>query len=112
MMIATVLLVGAWCSAFLGAALIALTSRTHRIAVRYNPSRSPGRRGNATFGGLLLLLTIALAVLRDGVGIGLLLGPLLIAGGIATVIALLAVRPSALHFIGALVLTKQHDRRG
>jgi hypothetical protein len=103
-MTATILLAGALMTAILGAGFIALSNRANWMAAAGSPLPSHLKRRNAALGGALLLSSSALAILRDGFGLGLLLGPLLIATGIATIIAILAVRPRILLVLCELTL--------
>nr|WP_269845973.1 DUF3325 family protein [Sphingomonas sp. BT553] len=89
--------------AIVGAAMIALVRRAHWTAVTGSPMPNGSRRRKVTVGAGLLLVTVVFAVLRDGWGMGLLLGPLLIATGIAIVIVTLALRPRALLPVATIV---------
>lgn len=101
-MIASILLVAALLAAIVGAAMIALVRHAHWTAVTGLPMPTGGRRRKVTVGAGLLLLTVVFAVLRDEWGMGLLLGPLLIATGIAIVTVTLALRPRMLQPVAAI----------
>lgn len=101
-MIAAVLLAAALLLAIIGAAMIALVRRSHWTAVTGLPMPTDDERKKVTVGAGLLLFTVVLAVLRDGWGMGLLLGPLLIAIGIAIVIVTLALRSRVLRSVAAI----------
>lgn len=80
------LLLGALLAALLGCALLALSQRRHWRAVTRSQSE-PGRRPQR-LGSLLLMASIVLTILRDGVSFAALFSPLLI-GFAALVIAIL-----------------------
>lgn len=98
-----ILLAAAWMAAFVGIATIAMTNRACSRAVAGREPSPVVRRRGTTAGTALLLLCLALAILRDGPGLGLLLGPLLMTAATAGVIVTLTVRPRYLHLFARML---------
>ncbi len=97
------MLLAAWLFAFLGVATIAMSNHaSSRIATGLAAPATRQRRA-AIWGSAALLLSLALTIARDGLGFGLLLGPLLIASATATVIVVLTIWPRHLRPIAKLL---------
>jgi hypothetical protein len=77
--------------------MVALGDAKHRTAAGGGGSTPAARTRSRRVGAALLLLCATLAVLRDGIDMGLLLAPLLIATGLAAVIGTIAACPTRLR---------------
>lgn len=92
------LMLAALGSAYAGMATLALALPAHWGAATHRPQRSAATARVLRWrGAALIFVSLTCAVVRDGWGFGLLLGPLLIAVAGALVIGTLTLRPRLLR---------------
>lgn len=97
------LLLASFALSWLGLALLASSQAQHRSAMAMTRAPSPRRRMiQRGAGGLLLLLALASAYLRDGPSFGAVLWLLLLSLAAATVAFVLAWRPRWLSAIARM----------
>ena len=97
------LLVGMMTAAYLGFALLALTqARPWQRVSRVPPPTSIRRLALRTLGGLALLLSLVLCLVRDGPSFGALLWATAISLAATAVVFTLTWRPALLHPLAAM----------
>lgn len=97
------MLLTSWLLAFLGVATIAMSNQASSRIVTGLAVPTKRRHRSTLWGSAALLLSLAVTIAGDGPGLGLLLGPLLIASATAAVIVLLMTSPKHLRPIAQLL---------
>ncbi|KQN90789.1 hypothetical protein ASE90_17030 [Sphingomonas sp. Leaf67] len=97
------MILAAWLLAFLGVATIAMSNQASSRIVTGLAVPTKRRHRSTIWGSATLLLSLSVTIANDGLGLGLLLSPLLIASATAAVIVLLMISPRHLRPIAQLL---------